>query len=661
MKRLVSALAVGCLLLGLAPTALAAGPTRQFERVDRNLDKIDPEFRSMLADKTRKLTVVLELRAQPALALEASAADRKVKAHTLRATQGRLDARIDAIGAKVLHRYQYAYNGIKVRATGAQLRRLAAMPGVVGVRHVATYKRDNVKAVPYVGAPTAWQTSGVTGAGQTIAVIDTGIDYTHANFGGPGTTEAYDDNDPTLIEDGTFPTAKVVAGYDFAGNDYDAEGDAGSTTPTPDPDPLDCGDHGSHVAGSAAGQGVLADHSTYTGPYNSSIYSDPDTFVVGPGVAPKAKLIALKVFGCEGSTDLVVDALEWVAGYNISHVDGIDVVNMSLGSVFGRNGEPDVIATNNLVGIGVVVVASAGNSNAVPFVTGSPAASTKAISVAALDAFPTIPLALVDLPTDPDIAGNNQNAYPALPVSGTLHVVPDGLGGVSLGCTAGDYDAASAGKIVAIKRGVCAFVDKGAAAAEAGAIGIIMINRDDTAPGDLPTFVGYNPELFEIPMVGVDKTAQPTLLANEGAAITLAPQRHDRESHLQADRGLQLVRSALRRQLAEAGRRRAGRQHAVVAQRQRLERDDLFRDVHGVTDHRRDRRARALEASGLVPAPGQGRHRQHRERLVQGARLQPAPLRLGRGPGQPRGQHRGPRHHQPGHREPLVRLRDVEA
>ena len=133
-------------------------------------------------------------------------------------------------------------------------------------------------------------------------------------------------------------------------------------------------------------------------------------------------------------------------------------------------------------------------------------------------------MALVDLPTDPDIAGNNQNAYPALPVSGNLHVVPDGLGGVSLGCTADDYDAGSAGKIVAIKRGDCAFVDKGATAQAAGAIGIVMINNDDdTAPGDLPTFLGYNPELFQIPMVGVDKTTQSTLLANEGAAITLAP------------------------------------------------------------------------------------------------------------------------------------------
>ena len=522
MKRLVSALAVGCLLLGLAPTALAAGPTRHFERVDRNLDKIDVSFRPFLADKQRKMTVMLELAARPAVELTGSDADRKAEAKTLRATQARLGARIEAIGGKVLHRYQYVYNGIKVRATGAQVKRLAAMRGVVSVQRIATYKPTNVNAIPYVGAPSVWQNGAGNGAGETVAIIDTGIDYTHANFGGPGTTEAYDDNDSTIIEDGTFPTAKVIDGYDFAGDGYDAEGDEGSVTPAPDPDPLDCYGHGSHVAGTAAGQGVLADHSTYPGPYNSSTLSDPDLFGIGPGVAPEASLIALKVFGCAGSSDLIVDAMEWVAGYNVSHVHGIGVVNMSLGSVFGRSGEPDVIATDNLVSMGVVVVASAGNENDVPFITGSPAAATKAISVAALDAFPTLPMATVDLPTDPDISGNNQNAFPDLPVSGTLHAVPNGTGGLSLGCTADDYDAGSAGKIVAIKRGVCAFVDKGAAAVEAGAIGIIMVNRDDTDPGALPTFIGFSPDEFDIPMVGVDKLAQPSLIANDGAAITLA-------------------------------------------------------------------------------------------------------------------------------------------
>ena len=167
-----------------------------------------------------------------------------------------------------------------------------------------------------------------------------------------------------------------------------------------------------------------------------------------------------------------------------------------------------------------MVVASAGNESSVPFITGAPAVATGAISVAAYDATPTLPMATIDN-SGADIPGINQNAYPGLPVSGDLHVLSDGGSGVSLGCDVGDYDLATDGAIVAVKRGDCAFVDKGAAAQAAGAIGIIVINRDDTAPGALPTFIGFNPEEFEIPMIGTDKTAQALLMAIDGEAIEL--------------------------------------------------------------------------------------------------------------------------------------------
>ncbi|HEY8168139.1 MAG TPA: S8 family serine peptidase, partial [Candidatus Limnocylindrales bacterium] len=306
MKRSIASLAAICLLLGaMVPTALGADPTRHFEKAD--VSTTDSSFRPYLADPDRTVTVVLQMDARPVIAAASltGRSERQSAAKRLRAEQGKLDARIKRLGARVLDRYQYAYNGIKVRTTNAKLADLAALPGVVAVRRLPTYERSNVRGVPYVGAPTAWQTTGVTGLGQTIAVIDSGIDYTHANFGGPGTPEAYDDNDPAAVEPDSFPTAKVIAGHDFAGDDYDASGDEGSPTPAPDEDPLDCGDHGSHVSGIAAGQGVLADHSTYPGPYDASTFADPTDFVVGPGVAPDAKLIALKVFGCLGGTHLV--------------------------------------------------------------------------------------------------------------------------------------------------------------------------------------------------------------------------------------------------------------------------------------------------------------------------------------------------------------------
>jgi subtilisin family serine protease len=52
-------------------------------------------------------------------------------------------------------------------------------------------KLTNVRGVPYIGAPSVWDgVAGLHGEGIKIGIIDTGLDYTHANFGGPGTVGA---------------------------------------------------------------------------------------------------------------------------------------------------------------------------------------------------------------------------------------------------------------------------------------------------------------------------------------------------------------------------------------------------------------------------------------------------------------------------------------
>src|SRR5207253_4883405 len=136
---------------------------------------------AMLANKT--VTVMVQMKGQGATTLKASKARQIAAARALKASQDKLKPAITRIGGKVLGQYQYAYNGLKVRINGRGVAALAAMPGVVGIRGIQTYRFDNVNSVPFTGAPAAWTDLGVTGAGQTIAVIDTGIDYDHANLG----------------------------------------------------------------------------------------------------------------------------------------------------------------------------------------------------------------------------------------------------------------------------------------------------------------------------------------------------------------------------------------------------------------------------------------------------------------------------------------------
>ncbi len=101
-------------------------------------------------------------------------------------------------------------------------------------------------------------------------------------------------------------------------------------------------------------------------------------------MAPKAELYALRVFGCEGSTDLTDQAIEWAMDPNGDGdlSDHLDVINMSLGSDFGSEYDTSAVAANNAAQAGVVVVASSGNAGDVYYVTGAPASARYAISVA---------------------------------------------------------------------------------------------------------------------------------------------------------------------------------------------------------------------------------------------------------------------------------------
>jgi minor extracellular serine protease Vpr len=523
-RRLVAILASTLLLVGSSAAPVGAresnagGSHHQFERID--VSKIDPQLLPYVLDKGRQVTVMLEMSGGPvaeeqAAALEAgselTAAARSALRAALKSRQDGLKSRIVKAGGRVLGQYQDAYNGIKVRIAQADVGQLASMPGVVGVHSVSIVRPSNTVSVPYVGSNVAWATgTGYTGEGVRIAVIDTGIDYYHADFGGSGNPDDYLADDGLTIGTSAFPNAKVAGGWDFSGDNYDASGTGDLPLPKPDPDPLDCNGHGTHVSGTAAGFGVLADGSTFRGPYDATTYKGRE-FEVGPGSAPGATLYALRIFGCDGSSDLAVDAINWAVAHDV------DVINMSLGSPFGRPDSADAVATNNAVRAGIVVVTSSGNEGGTAYMTGSPGTATYALSVAGLEGQKGF--GSVSISVGEGIEGINANSSSGLPVSGPLRVIPDGAGGISLGCDSSDYASVQAGDIVVTQRGVCARVDRATLGEAAGAAAVIMINNSDD--GSLPPFEDKIPGVT-IPFIGVRTDAAEALLAADGSTVTIS-------------------------------------------------------------------------------------------------------------------------------------------
>jgi len=102
----------------------------------------------------------------------------------VRRDQGATMARIAALGGTELGRVRVAYNALIVRVDAAKLESIAQLPEVQSVKAVGRYELDLTSTVPYIGA-AAVHAGGKDGTGVTVAVLDSGIDYTHAAFGGP--------------------------------------------------------------------------------------------------------------------------------------------------------------------------------------------------------------------------------------------------------------------------------------------------------------------------------------------------------------------------------------------------------------------------------------------------------------------------------------------
>ena len=527
----------------LAPSASAAN---RHKVLPTGLRPIESKVLLRGADKNGILHLVVTLRtpglgtprsaggaAQP-LALQGAQISERISAR----------AAITALGGTVNAEYRYLINGLRIHIPATQLEALRANPHVADVQLVTRYKRmtvtggavsgrggatpSNAGAATEVQAKNVWAqtvtSKAGTGFGVKVAVIDSGIDYTHDDF----------------VRDGdvTFPTAKVVAGYDLVGDAY-APGEGGiAELPQPDSDPMDCsieegGGHGTHVAGTIAGYGIKNGHTygTVAGEYYKST-TDVSTFTLAPGMAPLASLIAVRVFGCDGATELAADGIEKAVAL------GANVINLSLGSPYGIKGGAEQAAINAAEKAGVTVVIAAGNEGDQPFLVGSPSTEDGAISVAALDDRASYPGAIITntidswtLTTDGSIFGPplvflNTNLYDlATPVSGYLHKVAQ-VGDSSkfaLGCPATGDDGATytpdwdtsvdlTGKVAFIRRGECTFKEKVTAMKAKGAVAVVILQRQNIIDGgdndSYPPFQGPATPTADIPVLMVNGAAE---------------------------------------------------------------------------------------------------------------------------------------------------------
>lgn len=307
--------------------------------------------------------------------------------------------------------------GVAISGDAAAIRELAQRSDVVKVSRLVPKVPTNKGGVVDTRALNTWAGDlGQTGNGVTIAIIDTGIDYTHAGFGGPGDVETFETaSSPAAQESAPDPAwydeSKYVGGWDSVGDAYDAT-DPATSTPVEDPNPIDCQSHGSHVAGTAAGYGVTADGETFTGDYASLTAETVNEMRIGPGTAPEAQLVSLRVFGCGGSSLVVGNALDRVLDPNNdgNFGDRAHVVNMSLGSNFPLPDDPEVDIVNNLTSQGVLSVVSSGNDGDIYDIGGTPGSAKSALTVAN-SIGSQITLDRVDVLAPADVAGSAQGQY----------------------------------------------------------------------------------------------------------------------------------------------------------------------------------------------------------------------------------------------------------
>lgn len=312
--------------------------------------------------------------------------------------------------------------------------------------------------------------NGYTGKGMVIAVIDSGFDPSHEIFQGaidaPKLSKAdiadkianeklsIDSIGGNVTVNRVYRSEKIPYAYNY----YTKNSDTYDVT----------NDHGQHVAGIAAG--------------NNGTDPQGGKFV---GTAPDAQLLLM---GC-GETNFIHPEAE-IAAIDDAVKFGADAINLSFGTDYREDDEPEEKAINNAVRAGVLFSTSAGNSsrgyrtidplakNIDYSASGTPDSFTAATSVASINnnnVWQICYRMMVDGEYIYFSDGNNSISFAKSFSDRQYDFIYAGFG------TEADFDGLDAeGRIAVINKGSITLIEKVENAKKSGAIGIVLINDAET-------------------------------------------------------------------------------------------------------------------------------------------------------------------------------------
>lgn len=502
--------------------------------------------RSMVQAEVAAKDGLSQLWEKGASQLGLSLSERRIESYTqyLEAKQQQVLEQINnqGIDAKVRVRYQEALNGFSLKLTQDEAKAIAALPEVAFVQRSDILKIQSDRGPSFIGADKVWQGQTATGVpfqgeGMLVGILDTGINSDHPAFAPVG-ADGYEVQNPlgagNYLGDcnkGTVTCNNKLIGvwsWPVITDDF-----AGIRPPSGE----DYNGHGSHTAGTAAG------NVQFNVPLQGSSLGDGDGINTGflfprvSGVAPHANIIAYQVCIPDGGcpTEAVVKAVDQAIA------DGVDVINFSIG---GAEDYPWEDATELAFlaarEAGISLSASAGNFGSAFYTLGHSAPWTMVVAASTHDRVLDVAKRAIELTggatTPPDFplqTWTNIGGMSANGVTGKL------VNAASVGdeLCAAPFAAGTftSDQIVVCKRGEIARVQKAYNVLAGGAGGFVLVNAG--YPSDNDDIVNDTYPLPGIQLQSWDGQALLAWMADGGTDHSMAIPASQISANLDASKG----------------------------------------------------------------------------------------------------------------------------